>query len=121
MHSISFSRKIIQQQQFSDIVSIIGNLCDNAIEYLAGIDQNKRRLELTVSGYKGYYYITCKNTILFSILKNNPEMNTTKDDVALHGKGIKILRDIAERYNGELLITEHKEELSLSVIMRNQN
>lgn len=123
-HNIFFSCVIDDSLSFvedSDIVSIIGNLCDNAIEYLAGIDQNKRKLELTVSGYKGYYYITCKNTILFSILKNNPEMNTTKDDVALHGKGIKILRDIAERYDGELLITEHKEELSLSVIMRNQN
>ena len=71
--------------------------------------------------YKDYYCITCKNTITFSILGNNPEMNTTKNDVDLHGKGIRILRDIAQKYNGEILIKEYENELSVSMIIRNEN
>ena len=123
-NDINFSCTIKDTLSFvedSDIVSIIGNLCDNAIEYLAGIEEDKRNMNLTVSLYKDYYYITCKNTIISPVLKNNPQMNTTKDDITIHGKGIKILKDVAEKYNGEILLKEYKEELSVSVIIRNNN
>ena len=105
----------------ADIVSIIGNLCDNAIEYLSGVEKDQRNLSLNISMYIDYYYITCKNTIMCSILSDNPQMNTTKKDVSLHGKGIRILRDIAEKYDGEVLIKEYEEELSVSVIIRYEN
>lgn len=105
----------------ADIVSIIGNLCDNAIEYLSGIEEDKRSMNITISAYKGYHYITCKNTILSSVLDTNPYMNTTKKDASLHGKGMKILRDVAEKYNGEILLKEYDGELSVSVIIRNYN
>ena len=78
-------------------------------------------MNLTVSLYKDYYYITCKNTIISPVLKDNPQMNTTKDDITLHGKGMKILKDIAKKYNGEILLKEYKEELSVSVIIRKNN
>lgn len=120
-NDINFSCTINDTLSFvedSDIVSIIGNLCDNAIEYLVGIEEDKRKMNLTVSLYKGYYYITCKNTIVSPVLKNNPQMNTTKDDITLHGKGVKILKDIAEKYNGELLVKEYENELTISVIVR---
>ena len=105
----------------SDIVSIIGNMCDNAIEYLSEIEQDERNINLTISVYKDYYYITCNNTITSSVLMNNPEMNTTKNDVTLHGKGIQILRDVAEKYNGQILLKEYAEEISVSVIIRKTN
>lgn len=104
-----------------DIVSIIGNLCDNAIEYLSDIEEYKRNMNITISAYKDYHYITCKNTILSSVLNNNPELSTTKEDITLHGKGMKILRDVAEKYNGEILLEEHDDELSISVIVRKKN
>ena len=105
----------------SDIVSVIGNLCDNAIEYLSDIDTDKRNMNITISAYKGYHYITCTNTIIASVLGTNPELNSTKDDITLHGKGIKILRDVAQKYNGEILVKEYEKELSISVIIRNKN
>ena len=123
-NDINFSCNINDTLSFvedSDIVSIIGNLCDNAIEYLASIEEDKRNMNLTVSLYKDYYYITCKNTIISPVLKDNPQMNTTKDDITLHGKGMKILKDIAKKYNGEILLKEYKEELSVSVIIRKNN
>lgn len=104
----------------ADIVSIIGNLCDNAIEYLSGIEEDKRSMNITISAYKGYHYITCDNTILSSVLDTNPYMNTTKKDASLHGKGMKILRDVAQKYSGEILLKEYGEKLSISVIIRNK-
>lgn len=103
----------------ADIVSIIGNLCDNAIEYLSGLEEDKRNMNITISMYKDYHYITCKNTIVSSVLNTNPNLNTTKEDDVLHGKGLKILRDIAQKYSGEILLKEYDDELSVSVIIRN--
>ncbi len=101
----------------SDIVSIVGNLCDNAVEYLCSVDESKRRMNLAISSYKGYCYVTCKNVIRESVLKENPNLSTTKNTPD-HGNGMKILSNIAKKYDGELLFKEQESELSVSVIIR---
>lgn len=103
----------------ADIVSIIGNLCDNAIEYLINVSVELRKMNLSVSAYRGFCYITCKNTIISSVLENNPQLDTTKNDILLHGKGLKILRLIAEKYNGEVIVKEEYNEFLVSIIIRN--
>jgi hypothetical protein len=105
----------------SDIISIIGNLCDNAIEYLSGLSENNRVMSLLISVYRNYYCITCKNRIQSSVLHNNPDLKTTKDDDLVHGKGITILRSIAEKYNGEVLFSEEENHLIASMIIRERN
>lgn len=122
--SIDFSYNISDTLSFmddADVVSIIGNVCDNAIEYLYNVPIEVRKMSLSVSVYRGFYYITCKNTITSSVLKCNPELHTSKDDKFLHGKGIKILRSVAERYNGEIIVKEENNEFLLSIIIHNQN
>ena len=105
----------------ADLVSIIGNLCDNAIEYLSDVAVEQRKMSLTISSYLDYRYITCKNTIIRSVLSDNPDMRSTKGDSTLHGKGIKILRTAAKKYNGEVLVKEEHGELSVSVIVLHKN
>lgn len=102
----------------SDIISIIGNLCDNAVEYLSTIDESKRKMTLTIASHRGYCHVTCRNTIVGSVLKDNPNLTTTKKS-SNHGKGMKILSEIAEKYEGELLYKEKKGQLIVSVILRN--
>ncbi len=123
-YNIDFSYTITENLPFVedvDIVSIVGNICDNAIEYLSSVDIEKKRLNLDVSSYKDYCCITCKNNILTSVLENNPEMKSTKVESDLHGKGMSILREIANRYDGELIVKEHEKELIVSVILRQKN
>ena len=105
----------------ADVVSIIGNLCDNAIEYLSTVPTESRKMDLNISVYRDFSYINCNNTITSSVLEHNPRLNTSKDDNLLHGKGIKILRSVAERYNGEVIVKEEQNEFSVSVIIHNQN
>lgn len=122
--SISMTYEIEDTLRFvsdADLVSIIGNLCDNAIEYLSVIDVEQRKMSLTISSYLDYRYITCKNTIIRSVLSDNPDMRSTKDDSTLHGKGIKILRSVAESYGGQVLVKENHGELSVSVIILDKN
>ena len=124
INGIDFSYDIQNSLLFvkdSDIISIIGNLCDNAIEYLSGLSENNRVMSLLISVYRNYYCITCKNRIQSSVLHNNPDLKTTKDDDLVHGKGITILRSIAEKYNGEVLFNEEENHLIASTIIRERN
>lgn len=105
-----------------DIVSLIGNLCDNAIEYLISVPEpSLKKMSLSISAHKNFYYISCKNTIKESVLSDNPQMATSKKDRDLHGKGLPILQRIAESYSGEVRIKEESQEIIVSVIVRNQN
>ena len=107
----------LKNMRDADIISLIANLCDNAIEYLAQIPQEQRQMSLSISSYKSYCKVVCKNAVASSVLAENPDLNTTKDDKTLHGKGMNILRTIAKKYDGELLINEDGNQLTVSVMM----
>ncbi|MEE1219221.1 MAG: GHKL domain-containing protein [Ruminococcus sp.] len=119
-NEINCSYEISNELSFmsdEDIISLIANLCDNAIEYLAHISKEQRQMSLLISSYKSYCKICCKNKVTSSILITNPNFNTTKDDKILHGKGMEILRNLAKKYNGELLVVEENNQLNVSVII----
>ena len=101
----------------SDIVSIIGNLCDNAIEYLINIPVNDRKMYLEISLRNRYYIITCKNRILNSVLGENPLLQSKKDDLDFHGKGTEIIRNISKKYDGDVRIYEEDNFFCSSVIL----
>lgn len=100
-----------------DLISAVANLCDNAIEYLGGLETKRRRMSLSISSYKSYCKIVCKNAIASSVLADNPNLNTTKNDKTLHGRGMEILRKIAQKYNGELLLSEKDNQFTATVII----
>lgn len=117
---IDFTYEITDALSFmcdGDVISVIANLCDNAIEYLAHLPREQRQMALTVSPYKSYCRIVCKNTVTEPILTTNPTLTTTKKDAALHGKGMGILKAIAAKYHGELLVTESEGQLTVSVVV----
>jgi sensor histidine kinase regulating citrate/malate metabolism len=89
----------------SDLVAMIGNLCDNAIEYLSTVD-GERNLELKLSQKGNYYFISGKNNITASVLSGNPKLKSGKDDKVLHGHGIKNIKNIAKKYKGSVDIHE---------------
>ena len=102
----------------SEIVSVIGNLCDNAVEYLSTSELIQKKMSLEISAKKGYRIIKCRNTISGSVLESNPSLTTTKSDKGTHGKGLNILREIAEKYNGELNVNEDNGMLEISLILQ---
>lgn len=101
----------------SDIVSVIGNLCDNAIEYLISIPTESRKMFLEISTHNRYYIITCKNRIINSVLGENPLLQSQKDDLDFHGKGTEIIKNISKKYDGDVRIYEEDNFFCSSVIL----
>lgn len=97
---------ILSELRDSDLIAIIGNVCDNAIEYLKACPKDIRKMSLSIKQHNDYAVITCKNCINGSVLDQNPKLKTVKKDENNHGKGISIIKDAAERYNGSVEFKE---------------
>lgn len=83
-----------------DLCNLIGNLLDNAISAAEKCDPDLRLIEVKISSAGSRLVIVVKNSILASVLKENPDLNSTKQDPSEHGFGVKTIKYIAEKYNG---------------------
>ena len=116
--SVKISDNLKDFSDTSDIVSIIGNLCDNAIEYLCTVPEEIRKMSLDISIHGKYNIITCRNRILKSVLAENPSLKSSKQDLDFHGKGTEILKTIAQKYDGDTRIYEEDNYFYCSVILK---
>lgn len=92
-----------------DISVLLSNLLDNAI---TGCDSSNPYIELVVSKVKSMTYIAVKNSIAKSVLLNNPDLKTDKQNKSEHGFGIKSIRQIADKHEGSV---DFKEENGMFV------
>lgn len=49
---------------------------------------------------EGRYIFSLKNTISQSVIEKNPSLISTKKNKANHGLGVRIIKEIAEKYDG---------------------
>ena len=66
------------------------------------------------------WFFKCKNKIIDSVLSKNPLLHTDKADKKNHGKGISIVKSIAKKYGGDVVISEKNSEFIVSVILDNR-
>lgn len=118
---LSITNDLKMFKNSSDIISLIGNILDNAISYLSKNKVKNNEINFS-TGYEGSYsIIKCRNNILDSVLFNNPSLKTDKEDKDNHGKGITIINSIAHKYNGDVIIKERNKEFIITVILDNKS
>jgi len=101
-----------------DKIRIFGNLLDNALEAAASCDDGYITLELR----QGNGSIVILHIVNNFKRENNKRGNvylTTKDDKVRHGFGIKNVKELAEKYNGILKITEQENIFSITLTLSN--
>ena len=86
-----------------DFSSLLSNMLDNAIT--AALTSRDKKLEVSIESCKGMDMITVRNSIDKSVLEENPEFVSTKNEPG-HGYGIKQIKAINEKYNGDMDIYE---------------
>lgn len=89
-----------------DISIILSNLLDNAIEASEKLRDTKPEIILNIAEKSGYYSILIKNRISNSIISENKQLHTTKNDRKHHGYGLRTVKMLTETHNGMVDIYE---------------
>lgn len=101
-----------------DIVIILSNLLNNAIEACKKCDSNRRILKLKFVKEDGMIKIGVRNTFNNPILYENGEIKSTKlVKTEEHGVGIKNIIEIIEKYDGSYVIKDENQEFYFSIII----
>lgn len=88
----------------TDISILLSNVLDNAICGCKGVVSPE--IELVIGTRMSFTYVIVRNSIPKSVLSQNPELKTNKDDKAIHGLGIDSMRRIAKKYGGSVEFRE---------------
>jgi sensor histidine kinase regulating citrate/malate metabolism len=101
-----------------DIVTILSNLLDNAVEACKKCESGKRIIKLKLVNEDGMIKIGVRNTFQNPVLYENWEIKSTKKiRTEEHGIGIKNIIKAVEKYNGSYVIKNDGEEFYFSIVI----
>lgn len=104
-----------------DLCSLLSNLLDNAIEGCAASDAEgkERKVKLNIRQDTNYLFIHTDNPVEQKEvpLEFRLTLKTTKTDDGLHGYGTKIIRSIAEKYNGSANFSAKQNRFQADVML----
>lgn len=103
------------QLKNEDIVIILSNLLNNAIEACEQCTKN-RRIKINLQQKEKELIISVQNTYEQALLIENGEYKTTKEKDG-HGIGIKNIIQTVEKYHGEYAICHDNNEFQFSIII----
>ena len=101
----------------ADMVGILGNLLDNAIEACEKTQIKRICVEVIHTG--DCFSLIVTNTIASSVLKTNKNLETTKNDKTNHGIGLKSVKSILKKYDGIIDFEEKENQLIVYVSLYN--
>ncbi|MDE5976937.1 MAG: ATP-binding protein, partial [Turicibacter sp.] len=101
-----------------DLCHLIGNMMDNAIEATLKISSEKTKyVEVSITERNAMILITVRNSYEDVLIDEG--LNTSKDNKANHGFGIKTIRKIARKYQGSADFYIEGDLFCCSVMLQN--
>ena len=107
-HGVEFVQDIeIYKQPIrgEEIIIILGNLLDNALEAVIKCSSGSRKIELYIKQVNDLFIIKIKNTFINAPVMNGKNFLSGKIDKIKHGWGLENVRQIVEENKGELQFT----------------
>ena len=100
----------------ADMMSLFGNLLDNAIEAAEKCEIGKRNVRIKVFMGTNYFLIFhIENSYSVKVKKAGEKLLTSKNDSKHHGLGIGIVMSLAEKYGGSLNLIQ-KDDIFLTTL-----
>lgn len=99
-----------------DIVVILGNLLDNALEATLRLVDN-RYIYVDIQYDKGTLLIHVENTYDSVVYQDKGKLLTRKEDINLHGIGLQSVNTVVEKYNGKVDIEKDKDKFVVDVML----
>lgn len=98
-----------------DLCRLLMNMLDNAREgCLAAGDDNKRSVSFNMRVKDGFLYAVCRNSRAGGEL----DLATGKEDKKHHGLGLQIMREVAEKYGGDIIIEPEEGAVTVTAALR---
>lgn len=82
-----------------DLISMLGNLLDNAVE--AAKNSTERKIDLSINRVNGLDILTCSNSCDTSPQATGKILKTTKNDDGVHGLGVRSIKSVVKKYKGD--------------------
>lgn len=118
--NIKVSSKIVIPEQFSidtkDIITIIGNLLDNAIEAADKTD-GRKYVNIHMELKMGNLFIEVSNSYNGKIKQEDGKFITDKTDKKIHGIGITNIKDTLKKYESNIDFSYTEKDFCVKVIM----
>ena len=103
----------------SDLYVLFGNAIDNAMETVSKLtDKSQRYIGLTIHSIDSLISININNYYSGEILFDNEGLPlTSKKDKAYHGFGIRSIKMIAEKYDGDFMISTKNHVFNINILI----
>lgn len=99
-----------------DLCLCLGNLLDNAVEAVRELPEG-RRIRLEIKADHHNLYIRICNPYRNRIRTSGGRYLTGKADSRSHGLGLTVVRQIAEKYQGEMIVQDEAGEFEVLVLL----
>lgn len=99
-----------------EIIILLGNLLDNAIEAAAKCESD-RSIQVRIVQEEQQLAISIKNTCAQPLQRVNGRVMTTKIDDEAHGYGLAAIQDIVQSYDGIFVIKAEGEYVKATVLI----
>jgi len=99
----------------ADLTCLMGNIFDNAIEAVTGLE--KKRIDLLFTQQNSNRIIICMNTISESVLAKGKNLVSTKSDYGNHGYGHLIVEKIVSDHNGIIDYFEEQGMFGVQIVL----
>lgn len=103
--------------EISDIITVLGNLLDNALYAIMQLREGERSLFLKLIYGQERLIISISNPYKTDVRYENGEIVTTKKDNQKHGFGIKNIEKVVKKYNGYMEITHDNQIFTTDLLL----
>ncbi len=100
-----------------DINALFGNALDNAIQCEEKISEDKRYIAISCKRMPGLIHISITNYIERPPVMDQEGLPVTEGDKDYHGFGMRSMRQIAEKYGGNLRVTVTPNTFALGILL----
>ncbi|MBQ8160295.1 MAG: sensor histidine kinase [Clostridia bacterium] len=104
--------------QDSDIYTLFGNALDNSIEAVRKVEEQSARLiSFSLRTRSGFVLIHIENSFSGQVTFREGEPVTSKKDKAMHGFGIKSIKNISAKYGGRVKLGTRDQLFFLDIVL----
>lgn len=100
-----------------DIVTLLTNLLDNAIEATRLVEKEKKIIKCRLTYQNNTFSVVIRNPVLEQVLIKDNRIKTTKADKENHGMGIVNISNVVNKYSGNYIFSCTNGYFTSTVIM----